>query len=211
MSNPTPESNAHLVTRSEDLDRLYGAPAKPSLSKQLDHVADIYRPFIAQSPFCILATSGRGGLDCTPRGDPAGFVHIEDGKTLMLPDRRGNNRLDALRNIIQNPEVALIFLIPGIGETLRISGTATISADPALCARFEMQGKIPATVLIVSVRKVYFQCQKAIRRSRLWEADAQIDRSALPTAGDILAAIDESFNGKDYDERYPERMRRTIY
>jgi PPOX class probable FMN-dependent enzyme len=211
MSNPAPDFTKHLITEATQLDALYGAPSKPSLSKELDHIAETYRPFIEKSPFCILATSGPDGLDCTPRGDPPGFVHIEDVRTLLLPDRRGNNRLDALRNILENPEVSLIFLIPGVGETLRINGTATISADPALCARFEMQGKTPATVLILSVRKVYFQCQKAIRRSSLWETDAQVERSALPTAGDILAAIDEGFDGKDYDDRYPERMRQTIY
>jgi PPOX class probable FMN-dependent enzyme len=146
-----------------------------------------------------------------PRGDPAGFVQVRDAKTLLLPDRRGNNRIDALRNIIHDPHVGLIFLIPGIGETLRIRGTASISADPGVCAEFSINGKPPATVLIIAVQTVFFQCQKAIRRARLWDPDAQIERSALPTAGDVLASIDEGFDGADYDARYPERMRQTIY
>lgn len=202
---------SHIVQSATELDALYGQANPRSILKELDHVADIYRPFIEHAPFCILATSGPGGLDCTPRGDAPGFVRIEDPKTLMLPDRRGNNRIDALRNIVVNPEVALIFLVPGVGETLRVSGTAAISSDPDLCASFEIQGKAPATVLIVSVRKVYFQCQKALHRSKLWDPNMQVERSALPSAGAILETIDNSFDGSSYDQGYPEHMRKTIY
>jgi PPOX class probable FMN-dependent enzyme len=202
---------SHIVQTAAGLDALYGQANPRSVLKELDHVADVYQPFIEQSPFCILATSGPGGLDCTPRGDAPGFVHVQDPKTLLLPDRRGNNRIDSLRNIIANPEVALIFLIPGVGETLRVAGTAEISADPEIRQSFEVQGKAPATVLIVSVRKVYFQCQKALHRSKLWDPNAQVERSMLPTAGDILRSIDSAFDGESYDKGYPEHMRKTIY
>ncbi|MEM8876593.1 MAG: pyridoxamine 5'-phosphate oxidase family protein [Pseudomonadota bacterium] len=194
-----------------ELEAHYGNVNPRSITKELDHLADIYRPFIEKAPFCILATSGPDGLDCTPRGDPPGFVRIQDNKTLLLPDRRGNNRLDSLRNIIANPEIALIFLIPGIGETLRVSGTATISLDPELRDSLAIQGKPPSTVLVIAVRKVYFQCQKALHRSKLWDPDSRVERSALPTAGEILSSIDAGFDGKSYDKGYPDHMKKTIY
>ena len=199
------------ITTIADLEAHYGEANPRSIAKELDHLADIYRPFVERAPFCILATSGPNGLDCTPRGDPPGFVRIQDAKTLLLPDRRGNNRLDSLRNIIANPEVALIFLIPGVGETLRVSGTATISVDPDLRASFAIQGKPPATVLVIAVRKVYFQCQKALHRSRLWDPASRIERGTLPTAGEILSSIDADFDGGTYDKGYPDHMRKTIY
>ncbi|THB84964.1 pyridoxamine 5'-phosphate oxidase family protein, partial [Pantoea allii] len=120
-----------IITELTELERLYGTVARPSIAKVTDHIHPVYRPFIAASPFVALATSGPEGLDVSPRGDPAGFIEIEDDKTLLLPDRRGNNRIDSLRNILHDNRVALLFLIPGIGETLRINGTASINTDPA--------------------------------------------------------------------------------
>lgn len=202
----------HMVRSTEELEAIYGEPLARSLSKEIDHISDHYRAFIEVSPFVVLATVGPEGLDCSPRGDPAGFVRVADDRTVLLPDRRGNNRIDSLRNIVRDPRVSLLFLIPGVGETLRINGEARISTDPALCASFEMQGKQPATVLIVGVNRVYFQCQKALARSKLWDPETQIDRKRLPSAGEIQSAlIGDGFDGEAYDRDYPERMKRTIY
>ncbi len=174
------------ITTISELEAIYGVPAESSLSKEIDHIAPAYRALIEASPFVVLASSGPDGLDCSPRGDPAGFVCIADEKTLHIPDRRGNNRIDTLRNIITDPRISLLFLIPGVCETLRINGRAEILTAPDLLASFEMQGKAPRSVIAVTVGRIYFQCQKALRRSRLWDADTQVDRNTLPSAGDIL-------------------------
>jgi hypothetical protein len=208
-----PQADPHAVTSEADLDEHYGAPVKRSLDKEIDHISEHYRAFIAAAPFALIASSGPEGLDCSPRGDPPGFVHVPDPRTLLIPDRRGNNRLDTLRNLVRDPRIAVLFLIPGVGETLRVNGTARITADPDLCARFAMNGKAPRTVIGVAVERVYFQCQKALVRSRLWQADAQIPRSVLPSAGTMLKALtaDEPFDAKAFDDGYPEHMRKTIY
>lgn len=199
----------------EALDALYGAPAGASLMKEIDHIAEPYRRFVEAAPFLVLASVGPEGLDCSPRGDPAGFVRIADPRTVLIPDRRGNNRIDTLRNIVRDPRVSLLFLIPGVGETLRINGRAEIRADADLCASFDMEGKTPRTVIVVAVERVYFQCPKALVRSKLWEPESRIDRSALPSAGQILEHISaisaEAFDGEAYDAAYPERLRQTIY
>lgn len=145
-----------IITELTELEGLYGTVARPSVAKETDHIHPAYRPFIAASPFVALATSGPEGLDVSPRGDPAGFIEIEDDKTLLLPDRRGNNRIDSLRNILHDNRVALLFLIPGIGETLRVNGTAAISTDPALLERFAINNQLPKTVLRITVESVFF-------------------------------------------------------
>ncbi|WP_447982774.1 pyridoxamine 5'-phosphate oxidase family protein [Achromobacter kerstersii] len=203
---------AHLITDADALQALYGAPGEASLKKEVDHVHPHYRAFIEAAPFAVLATSGPGGLDASPRGDPAGFVVVEDEKTLLLPDRRGNNRVDSLQNVLADPRVALLFLIPGVGETLRVNGTARISVDPALLARFEMDGKLPRSVLIVDVQTVYFQCSRALLRSRLWEASTQVPRSALPSVGRVLSDLTAgTFDGVTYDRDLPARVASTLY
>jgi uncharacterized protein len=160
----------------------------------------------------VIATSGPGGLDVSPRGDPAGFVTIEDDRTLLLPDRRGNNRIDSLRNLLIDPRIALLFLIPGVGETLRVNGRAEISIDPALLARFPMQGKLPRSVIVVHVEAVYFQCPKALVRSELWNPAKHIERKSLPSTGTMLADITRgTVGGEQYDRDYPERLKATIY
>jgi PPOX class probable FMN-dependent enzyme len=205
-------SASHVIASVDALEALYGEPVKTSLIKELDHISDHYRAFIEATPFCVVASCGPGGLDCSPRGDPAGFVRVADSRTVMLPDRRGNNRLDTLRNLVVDPRISLLFLIPGVGETMRINGRAVISTDPELAAGFTMQGKAPASVIVVTVDSVYFQCQKALARSRLWEPDARIDRSTLPTAGQMAEALSvEAFDGAAYDAEYPERMKKTMY
>ena len=204
--------NPYLIGNAAALAHLYGTPPEASLKKEIDHVHAHYQALIEAAPFVVLATSGPGGLDASPRGDPAGFVVVEDEKTLLLPDRRGNNRIDSLANIITDPRVALLFLIPGIGETLRVNGRADISIDPALLRRFAMDGREPRTVLVVHVETVYFQCSRAIARSRLWDPDTPIERSSLPSTGTILSDLSNaSINGETYDQTQEERVKSTLY
>jgi uncharacterized protein len=202
----------HRITTVEELDALYGAPVQAALAKEIDHISEHYKAFIDKAPFVVVATVGPEGLDCSPRGDPPGFVRVQDRKTVLIPDRRGNNRVDGLRNIVRDPRVSLLFLIPGIGTTVRINGTAEITTDPDLCAGFAMQGKLPKSVLVVTAERVYFQCPKALVRSRLWSKEAQISPSELPSTGEILQAITQgSIDGGAYDQAYPQRIKETIY
>lgn len=200
------------ITELAELERIYGAVAKPSLAKVTDHIHPAYRPFIEASSFVALATSGPDGLDVSPRGDPAGFIEIEDERRLLLPDRRGNNRIDSLRNILHDNRVALLFLIPGIGETLRVNGRATISTDPTLIARFAINNQSPRTVLRIAVESVFFQCSRAIIRARLWDPAVQIERQQLPSTGSILNQIaGKEIDGEAYDKALPERLKNTLY
>ncbi|MEC4722568.1 pyridoxamine 5'-phosphate oxidase family protein [Noviherbaspirillum sp. CPCC 100848] len=200
------------ITDMAALERLYGVPVAASISKEIDHIHPHYRAFIEASPFLALATSGPAGLDVSPRGDPRGFVEIRDEKTLLLPDRRGNNRIDSLRNIVSNPNVALLFLIPGIGETLRVNGRARILIDPALLLRFAIDDKPPRSVLEIHVETVFFQCSRAILRSRLWDAAQHVERSSLPSLGTILQDLSgRQIDAKHYDSELPERLKTTIY
>lgn len=200
------------ITSEAGLDALFDAPVPTSILKEVDHITDDYRKLIEASPFAILATCGPEGLDCSPRGDPSGFVRVADPKTLMIPDRRGNNRIDSLRNIVRDPRVALLFLIPGIGTTMRVNGRAKLTADPDLCATFAMEGKNPKCVIIIMVERAYTQCQKAIVRSKLWDPAMHVAKSELPTLGEMMERLSkDGFDGKAYDTEYPERMKRTIY
>jgi uncharacterized protein len=201
-----------IVTDAADLRQRYGAPSEASLAKEVDYVHPHYRAMIEASPFVVLATSGPDGLDASPRGDAPGFVVVADEKTLLIPDRRGNNRTDSLQNLLADPRIGLLFLIPGVGETLRVSGTATISVDPALLRRFEVHGKEPRSVIVVKVETVYFQCSKAIVRSDLWNGEKRIPRAALPSTGTILKDVSEGrIGGEAYDRELPERVKRTLY
>lgn len=212
MSGPTAAPPGDEIASEAALAALYGEPGITSLVKELDRISEDYRAFIEAAPFVVLATVGPEGLDASPRGDPAPVAHVLDERMVAIPDRRGNNRIDSLRNIVRDPRVALLFLIPGVGETIRIQGRARISVAPDLLARFAMDGKPPRSVLLVSVERVYFQCQKALRRSRLWEPDAQVGRAALPSTGAMLERMSAGeVDGAAYDAEYPERMRRTIY
>jgi PPOX class probable FMN-dependent enzyme len=171
-----------------------------------------YRAMIQASPFAVLATSGPGGLDVSPRGDPAGFVHVRDERTLLLPERRGNNRIDSLRNIVADPRVALLLLIPGVGETLRVSGRATISVEPALLERFAMNGQPPKCVIEIAVDAAYFQCARAIQRSKLWQPVPADSARPVPTAGAMLEALTQAaIDGAAYDRELPQRQRTTLY
>ena len=201
-----------IITTLAELEALYDTPAATSLAKEVDHVTDLHRAYIDASPFVVVATSGPGGLDCSPRGDPAGFVRVADERTLLLPDRRGNNRLDTLRNLVADPRIALLFLVPGIGVTLRVNGTAVLSTDDDLRAGFAMGDKLPATVIVVTTTSVYTQCPKALIRSKLWDPAQHRDASELPSVGQIMEAITAGeIDGTEYDAAYPERLRTTIY
>src|SRR6202167_2308548 len=166
----------NLIRDEGALEAIYGVASGGAISKEIDFIHPHYRAMIEASPFLVLATCGPEGLDTSPRGDPAGFVHVVDQKTLLIPDRRGNNRADSLRNIIRDPRVALLFLIPGVGETLRVNGTAVISTNPALIERFPFRGTLPRSVIVVTADRVYFQCPKALVRSELWNPDKRVDR-----------------------------------
>ena len=194
------------------LAAIYGESPPGAILKEVAYIHPHYRAMIEASPFMVLATSGPEGLDCSPRGDPAGFVQVPDDKTVLIPDRRGNNRIDSLRNIVRDGRVALLFLIPGVGETLRINGVASISVAPDLIERFPYRGTLPRSVIVVRAQTVYFQCAKAIMRSELWNPDKHIARSALPSTGTILADVTAGqFDGAQYDRDSPERLRATIY
>jgi PPOX class probable FMN-dependent enzyme len=206
------EFRDHLVTSLEALERIYGEPHGNAIAKESERITKPYRALIEAAPFFALASAGPGGLDCSPRGDAPGFVRVQDEKTLLIPDRRGNNRIDTLRNILHDPRVALLFLIPGCNETIRIMGRASISADPELAQSFLVDGKAPRTVIVVSVDSVFYQCAKAIVRSKLWDAARHVDRKTLPSAGTILADLtDGKLGGPEHDRTAPDRLKATIY
>lgn len=202
-----------IIRSIEDLEDIYrAAPTLASTVKEVDYLTPEYRQLIAASPFVTLATVGPEGLDCSPRGDAAGFVRIADDRTLVMPDRRGNNRIDSLRNVVRDPRVALLFLIPGSGTTLRVNGRAVISVEPELLASFEVDGKQPRSAIIVSVKAAYFQCARAIMRAKLWDPSAHADTAGLPTPGQILQALSKSdINANHYDGEWPGRARDTLW
>jgi uncharacterized protein len=200
------------ITTIEELEALYGAPHEASLNKELDRIIPEYAAFIEASPFAALATSGLEGLDCSPRGDFPGFVRIHDERTLMMPDRRGNNRTDSLRNIIRDERVALLFLVPGSGTTLRVNGRAHITTDTELCASFAVEGKPARSVTVIAVDAVYFQCSRAIVRSDLWNPDKHVDPKSLPTPGQILAVTSKgNIDAAKYDREWPERAKASLW
>jgi hypothetical protein len=201
------------ITTLAELEAVFPEEVSPPARiKETDRITSAYRTLIEASPFCVIATSGPGGLDTSPRGDPKGFVRVVDDKTIILPERRGNNRIDSLRNLVTDPRISLIFLIPGVSETIRVMGRATISIDPELCAGFAIQGKAPRCVLVIAVDQVFFQCAKALVRSKLWDPKLHVDRSTLPTAGKILAEISGGkVGGDEHDRQAPARMMQTIY
>jgi PPOX class probable FMN-dependent enzyme len=196
----------------DELEALYGLPGVTSLVKELDHIIPEYAAFIEASPFVALATAGPEGLDCSPRGDLAGFVRIHDPWTLMMPDRHGNNRADSLKNIIRDRRIGLLFLVPGSGTTLRVNGEAHVTDDAALCETFAVEGKAARTVTVIRVRSVYFQCARAIHRSDLWNPARQVDPKSLPTPGRILEVTSRAaIDGPAYDAEWPERAKKTMW
>lgn len=201
-----------ILTSIAELEALYGLPGEAATVKVTDRITPHYGAFIAASPFVALATSGAEGLDCSPRGDQPGFVTVHDETTLMMPDRRGNNRTDSLRNIIRDPRCALLFLVPGSGTTLRVNGRAHVDTDAALCASFAVEGKVPRSVIVLAVEAVYFQCARAIVRADLWNPERHVDPGSLPSPGSILAALSENrVGGEAYDRAWPQRARETMW
>ncbi|KKB07528.1 pyridoxamine 5'-phosphate oxidase family protein [Devosia chinhatensis] len=201
------------ITSIEALEALYlPAPAPASTTKVAHFMTPHYRRLIEISPFAALATVGPEGIDCSPRGDKPGFVRIHDDHTLMMPDRRGNNRIDSLRNIVRDSRCAFLFLIPGSGTTMRVNGRAHLSIDPDLLESFAVEDKAPRSVIVLDIDELYFQCARAIIRSELWNPDRHVDPASLPTPGEILASMTENqVGGEGYDKAWPERARQTMW
>jgi PPOX class probable FMN-dependent enzyme len=201
-----------MLASIEELEAVYGPPLERAVLKEIGYVSEDYAAFIAASPFVAMSTAGPEGLDCSPKGDAPGFVRIIDSRTLAIPDRPGNNRIDSLRNIVRDPRVALLFVIPGVGETLRVNGQASISDDATLLASFAVNGRVPRTVVLVHVESVYFHCSKALVRSDLWNPDKHVPRSSLPSAGEIFQHIyGGTFDGIAYDRELPGRVKASLY
>ncbi|WP_434596088.1 pyridoxamine 5'-phosphate oxidase family protein [Pseudomonas sp. R4-83] len=194
------------------LEAIYGQPHERAVRKQIGFLNDDYQAMVRLSPLVIVSSTGADGLDNSPRGDKPGFVRIIDERTLALPDRPGNNRIDTLRNVLHDPRVSLLFIIPGIGETLRVNGTAQISAVPEMLESFAVNGKAAKTVLLVTVEAAFFHCSKAFVRSDAWNPQTHLPRSALPSAGAFHKRLnDGQFDAETYDAEAPKRVRDTLY
>ncbi|MBP1875418.1 PPOX class probable FMN-dependent enzyme [Ensifer adhaerens] len=200
-----------IITTVEELSALYGGVSEASVAKVTKALTAEYRQMIEASPFAALATVGPEGLDCSPRGDDDCVVRIADDKTILMPDWRGNNRVDSLANIVRDPRVALMFLVPGSNTTMRINGTAAVSIDPALTGSFEVDGKNPRSVIVVTIGEVYFQCARALMRSQIWNPERFIDPATLPTPGALLKAAKADFDRETYDREWPERAAKTMW
>ena len=201
-----------IIQSLAELEAIYGVPGETSTVKEVDHITPEYRAWIDASPFVALATAGPEGLDCSPRGDAGSVVRVQDARTVLLPDRRGNNRTDSLRNIVRDPRVGLLFLIPGAGTTLRINGRARLDTDAALCDSFAVDGRAPRSVIVIRTEAVYFQCARAVLRAGLWDAEAQVDVKALPTPGQILQSMSDSrIDGAAYDAEWPARAAASMW
>jgi uncharacterized protein len=199
------------ITTLEQLSAIYGPVKEVPRAKEIPYLNEDYAAFVKASPFILLSTVGVEGTDCSPKGDAPGFVQIIDHKTLAIPDRPGNNRIDNLKNIISDGRISLLFMIPGVGETLRVNGRATITADEAMLQRFTVQGKLPRTVILVTIEAAYVHCAKAIVRSKLWDPEQHVERSTLPSLGQMMKNILDGFDGEAYDRELPERMKATLY
>ncbi|MFK7997414.1 MAG: pyridoxamine 5'-phosphate oxidase family protein [Granulosicoccus sp.] len=199
------------VSTLKQLESLYSQPARASVDKETSEINAAYRSLIEAASFVTVASVGYSGLDCSPRGDKAGFVHILDSRTVALPDRRGNNRLDTLRNVLQDPRIALLFLIPGLNETLRINGRAHISTNENLLASFEVDGSLPVTALVIKIETMFFQCARALKRSQLWNAESKVDPNSLPRAGELIKSVVANFDADEYDTKLATRQASTLY
>jgi PPOX class probable FMN-dependent enzyme len=207
-----PDLESRIVTNVEDLATLYAPPLEQIVKKELDYVNAAGRAFIAASPFLVLATGSAQGLDCSPKGDVPGFVEVaEDGRTIFIPDRRGNNRIDGLKNLVEDPRIAMIFLVPGVNETYRVNGRAQISTDAELKRRFAVNGKEPATIMVVTVEQAFQHCPKALVRSNLWKAGSTTRPKNVPTLGGFYAARYPDVDSAAYDAEYKERMPTELY
>jgi len=201
-----------ILRTVEELEAIYGRPKGGAVYKEIGYLSEHYRAFVEAAPFVVLASAGPTGLDCSPKGDAPGFVRVLDEHTLAIPDRPGNNRIDNLRNIITDPRVALLFIIPGVGETLRINGRAEISNDSDLLQSFAVEGKLPRTVIVVTIEAAYVHCSKALIRSKLWDPSRHLERAKLPSLGEMLAPLSgNTIDASTYDRDMPERLKATLY
>lgn len=204
--------NFDAVADVAALEQIYGKPGETSLVKVAESLTPEYRALILASPFFALATSGPEGLDCSPRGERGGAFVILDDKTIAIPDWRGNNRMDSLRNIVRDPEIAMLFLVPGSVTTVRLNGTAIVTIDEELCASMERDGKKPRSAIVVSLRQIYFQCGRAVLRAGLWDAAYHIDADSIPTPGDVLRSQTEGrIDGNSYDAEWASRADKTMW
>ena len=203
----------HTISTLQELQEIYStAPVLAATAKEITYINAAYRTLIEHSPFVALATIGAGGLDCSPRGDEGAVVRVLGEKTLAIPDRRGNNRIDSLRNIVADPRVALLFLLLGSGTTFRVNGTAVLTTDAALCNSFEMEGALPRCVIVITVEAAYFQCARAVKRSGLWDAANHIPPNTLPTPGQILQELSQGeIEATNYDTSWPARAAKTMW
>ena len=203
----------HVIETVEELRSSYGEPSERAVKKSLDRLDRHCRRFIELSPFVVLASAGADGrVDCSPRGDPAGFVAVLDERTILLPDRRGNNRADSLTNVLENPNVGMLFMIPGVDETLRLNGQARLTTDPARLEPLAVNGRVPRSGLVVEVEEVFLQCTKALVRSRLWADETRVDRkAALPSFGQMLADHIGESDGEKVDREIRARVRESLY
>ncbi|MBL4769172.1 MAG: pyridoxamine 5'-phosphate oxidase family protein [Rhodobacteraceae bacterium] len=190
------------ITNIDDLEALYGAAVPAALTKVVHHMTPLYRQWITQSRFVVLSTVGADGTDGTPRGDDGPVVRIVDAQTLWLPDWRGNNRIDTLRNIIEDGRISLMFMVPGSNNVVRVNGTAVLSADSNVTGQFEQRGKHPKTVIVITIGEMYFQCAKALMRSSLWKSGDE--SGEIPTAGQFIAEMKAGFDAQEYDAGYPD-------
>lgn len=201
-----------FVTSLDDLAAHYAKPAERILKLELDYVDDTGRAFIAASPFLVLATGNNEGLDCSPKGDQPGFVKVlDDGRTLLIPDRRGNNRIDGLKNVVEDTRVGLIFFVPGANEVYRVNGRARISTDAALKRDFAVNGKKPATVMVVTVEQAFPHCTRALVRSNLWQAGSGSRPQGVPTLGEFVAACISGADAAAFDASYSQRLPNELY
>ncbi len=198
------------ITSEAELREIIGSPAELIVAKVADRLNGLTRQFIERSPFlCVATASPDGGLDVSPRGDPAGFVRILDERTLVLPERPGNRLADTLTNLLGDPRIALLFLIPGVGDTFRVNGRGVITDDPELLAPCAVEGRPPGLGILVSIEEAYTQCPKALIRSELWNPERHIDRSELPSSGKILRSLtDPEFDADEYDRERKQRYAR---
>jgi PPOX class probable FMN-dependent enzyme len=198
------------ITDEAELRALIGGhPQDSTVAKIADRLTDVTRRFIAASPFvCVATASADGGLDVSPKGDPAGFVHVLDERTLLLPDRPGNRIADTFRNLMTDDRIALLFLIPGVGDTFRVNGTAIITDDGELLEPCAVKGRVPSVGILITVQEVYTHCPKAIIRSELWNPERHVKRSTLPTQGEVVRSLHEGFDGEGYDRERAGRYER---
>ena len=208
------KSNPFTLTTMEQLREFYKAPSGRTVDKETDYITPPGRKMIEKSSLIMLATSGPRGADCSPKGDGPGFVHVIDEHTVAIPDRPGNNRLDGMSNVVENPEVGVLFLVPGSNITYRINGHAEISTDPELLKRFEFKGNIPKTVMLVHVNQAFSHCPKAFVRSNVWEAGANGAPDGTPTHGDFAKFVEgneEDDFVEKFNEGYKDRIKKELY